>query len=159
MFVLGIDAGGTKTVCLLADGEGTVLARRADPARTCRRKASSRSRRCSTRSWRARWPTSAIAPAAICLGIAGVDRPDDAPIMRGIMRRIGYKSPRLIVNDALVALTAGAGDGPGIVVICGTGSICYGRNEQGQAARTGGWGYHPGRRGQWLLDRRDALRR
>jgi len=26
MYVLGIDAGGTKTVCLLADGDGRVLA-------------------------------------------------------------------------------------------------------------------------------------
>jgi N-acetylglucosamine kinase-like BadF-type ATPase len=25
MHVLGIDAGGTKTVCLLADGEGAIL--------------------------------------------------------------------------------------------------------------------------------------
>ena len=79
--------------------------------------------------------------AAICLGIAGVDRAEDAAIIRGIMRRIGNKAPVLVVNDALIALEAGAGDGPGIVVIAGTGSICYGRNERGQAARAGGWGY------------------
>jgi hypothetical protein len=57
------------------------------------------------------------------------------------MRRIGNKAPVLVVNDALIALEAGAGDGPGIVLIAGTGSICYGRNERGQAARAGGWGY------------------
>ena len=77
--------------------------------------------------------------------------------MRGIMRRIGYKSPMLIVNDALVALTAGAGDGPGIVVICGTGSICYGRNDAAEAARSGGWGYILGDEGSGYWIGRGAL--
>ena len=56
-----------------------------------------------------------------------------------------------------MALTAGAGDGPGIVVICGTGSICYGRNEQGQAARSGGWGYILGDEGSGYWIGRRAL--
>ena len=71
------------------------------------------------------------------------------------MRRIGHKAPVLVVNDALVALEAGAGDGPGIVLIAGTGSICYGRNEEGQAARAGGWGYMLGDEGSgWWIGRR-----
>ena len=69
-----------------------------------------------------------------------MDRAEDAAVIRGIMRRIGHKAPALVVNDALIALEAGAGVGPGIVIIAGTGSICYGRNERGQAARSGGWG-------------------
>ena len=64
-----------------------------------------------------------IVPAAICLGIAGVDRPDDSAVVRAIMRRIGYKARVLVVNDALVALEAGAPGQPGVVVISGTGSI------------------------------------
>ena len=70
-------------------------------------------------------------PAAICLGIAGVDRPDDAAVVRGIMKRIGYKARVLVVNDALVALEAGAPGQPGVVIISGTGSISYGRNARG----------------------------
>ena len=42
-----------------------------------------------------------IRPAAICLGIAGVDRAGDAEAVRGIMRRIGFKTRTLVVNDAL----------------------------------------------------------
>jgi N-acetylglucosamine kinase-like BadF-type ATPase len=80
-------------------------------------------------------------PRSICLGIAGVDRAEDAAIIRSIMRRIGNKAPVLVVNDALIALEAGAGDGPGIVLIAGTGSICYGRNDEELAGRAGGWGY------------------
>src|SRR6185436_11814663 len=78
--------------------------------------------------------------AAVCLGMAGVDRQDDAGVIRGVMRRLGFRSNPLIVNDALIALVAGAGSSPGVVVISGTGSIAYGVSQQGVAARAGGWG-------------------
>ena len=71
----------------------------------------------------------------ICLGIAGVDRPDDAQAVGAIMRRIGYKARTLVVNDALVALVAGAGDRAGVVIVAGTGSIAYGKDASGHAAR------------------------
>ena len=72
-------------------------------------------------------------PAAICLGIAGVDREEDALVVADIMRRIGQNARILIVNDALVALEAGMPGQPGVVVIAGTGSIAYGRNARGEA--------------------------
>lgn len=81
-----------------------------------------------------------VAPAAICLGIAGVDRPEDTVVVRSVMSRIGYKARLVVVNDALIALRAGIGDAPGVVVVAGTGSIAYGCDRQGYAARAGGWG-------------------
>jgi N-acetylglucosamine kinase-like BadF-type ATPase len=91
-------------------------------------------------------------PKAVCLGIAGVDREDDARIVSAIMRRISPGSRLLVVNDALVALEAGAPASPGIVIICGTGSIAYGRNADGVAARSGGWGHIIGDEGSgyWI---------
>jgi N-acetylglucosamine kinase-like BadF-type ATPase len=74
------------------------------------------------------------------------------------MKRIGYKARILVVNDALVALEAGAPGEPGIVVISGTGSICYGRNARGEAARSGGWGYVLGDEGSGYWIGRAALR-
>ena len=99
-----------------------------------------------------------IVPAAICLGIAGVDRPDDHAVIRGIMKRIGCQARILVVNDALVALEAGAPEQPGVVVISGTGSIAYGRNARGEAARAGGWGYVLGDEGSGYWIGRAALR-
>jgi N-acetylglucosamine kinase-like BadF-type ATPase len=101
---------------------------------------------------------TSIVPAAICLGIAGVDRPDDSATVGAIMRRIGYKARVLVVNDALVALEAGVPGQPGVVIISGTGSICYGRNADGQAARSGGWGYVLGDEGSGYWIGRAALR-
>jgi N-acetylglucosamine kinase-like BadF-type ATPase len=47
---------------------------------------------------------------------------------------------------------AGAGDDPGVVLISGTGSIAYGVNQDGFAARSGGWGYVLGDEGSgyWI---------
>ena len=68
------------------------------------------------------------------------------------MRRIAHKTRTLVVNDALVALVAGAGDQPGVVVVAGTGSIAYGRDAAGRAAQQDGSGdAHPPPTADWLL--------
>jgi N-acetylglucosamine kinase-like BadF-type ATPase len=157
MHVLGIDAGGTKTVCLLADERGAVVSEgRAGGANL---QASGEldlekvlyevmAQAIGDRPWRA---------DAICLGIAGADREDDVQTVRAIMRRISLGSRVLVVNDALVALEAGAPAVPGIVIIAGTGSIAYGRNARGSAARAGGWGHIIGDEGSGYWIGREAL--
>jgi N-acetylglucosamine kinase-like BadF-type ATPase len=90
--------------------------------------------------------------------MAGVDREADASIMRALMRRIGYKARIVIANDALIALVAGVGSAPGVVLIAGTGSIAYGRNARNEAARAGGWGYVLGDEGSGYWIGRQALR-
>jgi glucosamine kinase len=84
--------------------------------------------------------------------MAGVDRPADGEIVQGILRRICRGTKTLVVNDALVALEAGAPGQPGVVLIAGTGSIAYGRDAHGSAARAGGWGHVLGDEGSgfWL---------
>ena len=91
--------------------------------------------------------------AVVCLGIAGVDRDDDARVVGAIMRRISPGSRVLVVNDALIGYVAGFDDAPGIVVVAGTGSIAYGRNSHGVAARAGGWDHVIGEEGRRILDR------
>jgi N-acetylglucosamine kinase-like BadF-type ATPase len=158
MHVLGIDAGGTKTVCLLADEEGNVVSEARGGGANLQAAGELEVEKVLHRVMEDALGSRAVVPAAICLGIAGVDRPDDFAIVAAIMRRIGYKARIVIVNDALVALEAGAPDQPGIVVISGTGSISYGRNAQGEAARAGGWGYVLGDEGSGYWIGRAALR-
>jgi N-acetylglucosamine kinase-like BadF-type ATPase len=151
-YVLGIDAGGTKTVCLLADESGAVVSRARGPGANLQAQGELEVEKVLHELMEAALAGRDEPPAAICLGVAGADRPEDATTMRGLMRRIGYKSRTVIVNDALVALVAGAGDGPGVVVVSGTGSICYGRDDRGRAARSGGWGFVLGDEGSgyWM---------
>jgi N-acetylglucosamine kinase-like BadF-type ATPase len=156
--VLGIDAGGTKTVCLLADEQSRLIAEARRGGANLQAVGELEVEKVLHDVMEEALGQRDIVPAAICLGIAGVDRPDDSAIVRGIMKRIGYKARVLIVNDALVALEAGAPGQPGVVVISGTGSICYGRNARGEAARSGGWGYVLGDEGSGYWIGRAALR-
>src|SRR5258705_13751437 len=157
MHVLGIDAGGTKTVCLLADEQGTIVSEGRGGGANLQSSGELAVEKVLHEVMEIAIGDRAITPSAICLGIAGVDRENDERTVRAIMRRIGYKSRVLVVNDALIALVAGAEDSPGIVVIAGTGSIVYGRNAAGEAARAGGWGHMIGDEGSGYWIGREAL--
>lgn len=152
LYVLGIDAGATKTVCQLADEEGRVVREVRGGGANLQTVGELGVEKVLHRVMEDALADSGIIPAAICLGIAGVDRAPDVAIVKDILRRIGYKARLLVVNDALIALEAGVGDGPGVVIIAGTGSIVFGRNPAGLAARAGGWGHVLGDEGggYWL---------
>jgi N-acetylglucosamine kinase-like BadF-type ATPase len=158
LYVLGIDAGGTKTVCQLADERGEMLTEARRGGANLQASGELEVEKVLHEVMEEAIGELDVRPAAICLGIAGVDRPDDARAVRDIMKRVGYKAKVLVVNDALVALEAGAPDRPGVVVIAGTGSIAYGRNDRNQAARAGGWGYMLGDEGSGYWIGRAALR-
>jgi N-acetylglucosamine kinase-like BadF-type ATPase len=157
MHVLGIDAGGTKTVCLLADAQGAIVSEGRGAGANLHTAGELAVEKVLHEAMEEAIGDRAITPAAICLGIAGVDREDEARTVRAIMRRIGYKSRILVVNDALIGLVAGARDEPGIAINSGTGSIVYGRNAAFEAARAGGWGHMIGDEGSGYWIGREAL--
>ncbi len=149
-YVIGIDAGGTKTVGLLADEDGQITTKaRGGGANLVvhGELAVEKVLYQIIEDLEAPGPVSAI-----CLGMAGVDRPEEKELMHGVLRRLGMRQAVHIVPDALVALVAGAPAGVGIVVVAGTGSIAYGVDPAGETARSGGWGYLLGDEGSafWL---------
>ena len=156
--VIGIDAGGTKTDAVLADGHGTVIARARRGGANLAAHGELEVEKTLHDVIDEVLGEGQLRPDVICLGIAGVDRAEENAIIQGIMRRIGARARVLVTNDALIALVAGAGVGPGVVVIAGTGSIAYGRNERGEAARAGGWGYILADEGSGFWLGRQALR-
>jgi N-acetylglucosamine kinase-like BadF-type ATPase len=158
LHVLGIDAGGTKTVCFLADEQGTLVAEARGAGANLQAAGELHVEKVLHDLMEEALGETGIVPAAVCLGIAGVDRADDSAVVRGIMRRIGYKARTLVVNDALVALEAGVPGAPGVVIVSGTGSIAYGRNARFEAARAGGWGHVLGDEGSGYWVGRAALR-
>ncbi|HEX6161746.1 MAG TPA: BadF/BadG/BcrA/BcrD ATPase family protein [Vicinamibacterales bacterium] len=157
MHVLGIDAGGTKTVALLADGDGRIIGEGRAGAANLQTEGELEVEKILHTVIERATEGRHLTPAAVCLGMAGVDRRDDAVVIRDIMRRLGFRTNALIVNDALIALVAGAGASPGVVVISGTGSIAYGVSHHGVAARAGGWGPTLGDEGSGYWIGRRAL--
>jgi len=149
-YVIGIDAGGTKTVGLLADEDGNISTKARGGGANLVVHGELAVEKVL---YQIIEDLEAPGPiAAICLGMAGVDRPEEKELMHGLMRRLGMRQTVHIVPDALVALVAGAPEGVGIVVVAGTGSIAYGVDPDGNTARSGGWGYLLGDEGSafWL---------
>src|SRR5258707_9319307 len=138
-YVIGIDAGGTKTVGLLADETGQVLAEERGSGANLQTHGELEVEKVFDDIMEALAQGRTI--SAVGLGIAGVDRPHDEAVIRGILRRLGHRENVRVVNDAAIALVAGAPEGVGIVVLAGTGSIAYGQDAGGKSARSGGYGF------------------
>jgi len=137
--VIGIDAGGTKTVGLLADEAGTILAEARGSGANLQTHGELQVEKVFDGiidQLSGHGPVSAV-----CLGLAGVDRPHDESVIRGILRRLGHRETARVVNDAVIALVAGSPSRLGIVILAGTGSIAYGVDGSGRTARSGGYGF------------------
>jgi N-acetylglucosamine kinase-like BadF-type ATPase len=138
---LGIDGGGTKTSCVVAD-EHAVLGTATSAGSNVTRLGESRVREALHAAVRNACAAAKIDPASVvsaCVGLSGAGRPEvrDA-VTRMLREMIGGRIK--IVTDLETTLQAAFGDGPGVITIAGTGSIAYGRDARGQTARAGGWG-------------------
>jgi N-acetylglucosamine kinase-like BadF-type ATPase len=154
-YVLGIDGGGSKTVCALMDDSCQVLGRaEAGPSnyQSIDIEATLQSIQSAiNNAVEAAIITNTLKINAICLGLAGIGRATDIEVVKGLVKELQNKKlpiswalqPANIVicNDALIALVGGIGQPVGVVVAAGTGSIVFGRNHQGDTKRVGGWGY------------------
>lgn len=163
--MLGIDAGGSKTVALLAGENGEIIGEGRAGGANLQAHGELEVEKVLHQVIDQAVAARPVAPAAVCLGLAGVDREGDSRVIAGIMRRLGFREHTLIVNDALIALVAGvalndqrSAVSEGVVLISGTGSIAYGVNTEGYAARAGGWGTSLGDEGSGYWIGRRALK-
>lgn len=74
--------------------------------------------------------------------MSGVDRPEDVQKVKGWIREYSSALENVSVSsDAHAALASGTrGVLYGVVVISGTGTICYGFTKDGKDKRAAGWG-------------------
>ena len=146
-YVLGIDGGGSKTVCILINEEREILGR-GEAGSSNYQSVGIEAAKFSIESTinQAIIKQKNIRVDAVCLGLAGVGRCKDVEVIKNIVKEIfvtrNIKSENIIIShDALIALVGGIGNDVGIVVSAGTGSIVFGRNHRGETKRVGGWGY------------------
>jgi N-acetylglucosamine kinase-like BadF-type ATPase len=145
VYVLGIDGGGTKTVGVIADEYGNIVAHQTVGATNQngvdRKKVESELRNLFT-SLKAQNDNAFSDLSIVFAGMSGVDRPDARIIMEEIISKCVPDRTKVVVdNDGVNALYAGTFGAPGIVQIAGTGSITFGMNAHGDRGRVGGWGY------------------
>jgi len=141
---LGIDGGGSKTLALIADESGSVIGRGSAESSNYHSIGKEKAFESLNNAIRSAFDDAKLSPQnfhAACIGLAGVDRPQDRAVIESWARDNLPSTPIKIVNDAELVLAAGTPDGWGVAMICGTGSIVYGRNQSGETTRAGGWGY------------------
>lgn len=152
-YFLGIDGGGTKTTCAVGDELHVLATTVAGPSNIVR-VGEARARESLQQAVRQACTAAGLHPDQItrtCVGGSGAARPELASQIRSFIAAI-VSAPIDVVGDMTIALEAAFGDGPGVIVIAGTGSIAYGRDSHGRTARAGGWGFAIGDEGSahWI---------
>lgn len=79
--------------------------------------------------------------AGLCIGSAGIDQAGNKGQMEELISGCGFTCPVIAVNDSQIVLAAATGGKAGAVLVCGTGSIALGMDEDGETVRCGGWGH------------------
>lgn len=150
----GIDGGGTKTkvVCTTLTGEPVGEKRFG----AFNRNSIGRERFSALLDEITAWLKTLGNCRGICIGSAGVSNPEVEELTAQAMARAGITNWKL-VGDQVIALAGALEGAPGIAIIAGTGSICFGKNAVGTQARAGGWGHLIGDEGSGYALGRDGL--
>lgn len=144
-YYLGVDGGGSKTYAVIADERGHVvgIGRGGNGNHQKDRREAELSLKLAV--------TEALGAAGLreeqvefaWFGLAGADREGDFRILRPIVSRLGL--PRTEIScDTWIALRAGTEESHGVVLICGSGVNCSGKNRAGDTFQCGGFGYRFG---------------
>ena len=152
-FVCGVDGGGTKTTAICCGPDGKEISRRVfgpfnlnsigtqafesilnelvsflDETGNCR---------------------------ALCIGAAGITNSRVSDCVEKVLGKTSI--PYKLLGDFEIAHTGALDGKEGIILIAGTGSVCYGKNKDGKTAMAGGWGHLIGDAGSGYGIGRDAL--
>jgi N-acetylglucosamine kinase-like BadF-type ATPase len=160
-FLIGVDGGGSKTTALLADKTGKILGRgMAGPSnylaigKECAEAA-------VIQAIKKAYASAGLTfePAdAICLGLASVDEAEDPIWAFQWAESVSLGKKIVIVDDQELVLQAGTPAGIGLGLICGTGSVVFGRRKDGRRIISGGWGHALGDEGSGYAIGLDGLK-
>ena len=152
---MGMDAGGTKTRAFAVTRAGEIVGRGAGGGANLLSSPDPQGSIAAA----LREALAGRLPDAVVLSCAGGEREADRAKGRAILASLlGPDVAVEVTHDAKAALYAGNAAGCGVVLISGTGSIAYGRNDQGDEARCGGWGYLVGDEGSAVWIGQEGLR-
>lgn len=144
-YVIGVDAGGTKTTAWLAKTKGhltdTPLATGSGGPGNLR----SAGFDVATISLNTAISQATEAcqgtVACLCICAAGAGRPEEQSRLCHWAKSHQFASHVHIASDVEAVLAAASEDSTGVALIAGTGSLAWGRNSNGKTHRAGGWGH------------------
>jgi N-acetylglucosamine kinase-like BadF-type ATPase len=155
--LIGVDVGGSKTAAGVSNGD-QVIARAEGPGAAVRP-----GRALASAATVAEVVRQALAKAGrltgdiLLVGAAGAGREPEREELRKALRAENVAERVVVTTDIEIALAAAFGEGPGIVVSAGTGSVAVGRDRTGRQHRIGGYGWQMGDEGSGYAIGRAAL--
>jgi N-acetylglucosamine kinase-like BadF-type ATPase len=139
---MGLDAGATKTFCLISDDEGNIRGFGRGGNGNYENQGVEPAARENRRAVEEALKDAALALddiACLGMGIAGADLPEDYDMLeREIYTPLFGETRRIFRNDSMAAMRGSVRTSHGVVIACGTGVIAAGINRDGQQARAGG---------------------
>lgn len=156
-WIVGVDAGGTKTSVIVAR-DGEIVARSSGPGAKMR---SGRGITCASTiaevARRALGQAGQTRSDIMIAGVAGAGREAEREELRQAFRAEAVADKVVVIGDTEMALAAAFGDKPGIVITAGTGSMGIARDPYGRMHRAGGYGWQMGDEGSGYALGRAAL--
>ena len=154
---VGTDVGGSKTQVLLAEDERVLIRLSAPGAAVRAGRALVSSSRIAAAVRTALAQAGKLEADVLVAGVAGAGREPARTELRDGLRSERIATRVIVTGDLDIAFEAAFGDGPGIVVISGTGSVAMARLPDGTARRSGGLGWQMGDEGSGYAIGRAAL--
>lgn len=159
-YVIGVDGGGTKTELVLIDLSGNVVGKERVGSTNYQAIGAEKLRDELLEGFSALTNATNVAIDRIdhiFLGLAGAGREKDQEEIKALFDDTVFSSKITVNSDAIIALAGAFGTTEGIIIIAGTGSICFGSNDEGKIVRSGGWGYLLGDEGSGYYIGREAI--
>jgi len=155
--LVGADVGGTKTTVAVSEA-GQIIARAIGPGAALRPgRALASSATIAELVRRALGDAGRLTADVLVVGAAGAGREPERGELHAALRSEGVAKFIAVTTDVEIALVAAFGDGSGIVVSAGTGSIAVARDHDGVLHRLGGYGWQMGDEGSGYSIGRAAL--
>lgn len=158
--VAGVDGGGTKTHVIIADSDGEELASAEGAGSAVAPGHAEKSAAAIAATLEvalAGEDADQVRIGVLVVGAAGVGRDDERRALQRALAGRDIAEEVIVEADATIAMTDAFGDGPGIILIAGTGSVAFGRGLTGEFQRCGGWGPRFGDEGSGVWIGRKAL--
>ena len=140
-YFLGLDAGATRTRCVLADDHNILARASSGTIKILHRPVEDAEKNLDAllRDVAAESGISLHSIARTCVGLAGITVPRvEDWVRKELQARVSGDT--VLVSDGAIALDAAFSGGAGVIVVAGTGSHVIGRASDGRVARVGGWG-------------------
>lgn len=139
--VVGVDGGGTRTRAVVLDLEGRERSRAEGGAAVARADDPEAAAHEVARTVRDALGVLGVErAAALHAGLAGAGRAAARDAVVAVLRELDLATLVSVGTDVEAAYHDAHGDGPGLLLIAGTGSVAWGRGPDGATVRVGGWG-------------------